>query len=51
MFFLSLYFSGLNEVHLITFSDQYRLRVEISDWDGASAWAEYRLNSFCYSCA
>jgi len=36
-------FSGLSNVHVITSSGQCRLRIEITDWDGYSAWAEYRL--------
>jgi len=43
MFYRSLQFSGLNKVHIMTSSGQCRLRVEISSWDGDSAWAEYRL--------
>ena len=48
---VSCIFSGLNKVHVVTSSSQCRLRVEISDWDGASAWAEYRLIAFCFICA
>jgi len=40
----------LDEIYLITSSGQSRLRIEIIDWNGAFAWAEYRSITFYFIC-
>ena len=32
---------GLNKIHRLTSSGQFVLRVELEDWDGNTAFAEY----------
>ena len=32
---------GLNKIHALTTSDRFILRVELEDWDGSTAFAEY----------
>jgi len=34
-------FSGLQALHEITNSGSYRLRVDLEDWEGNQAYAEY----------
>ena len=35
-------FSGLENLHQLTSSNAYLLRIELVDWEGKSAFAEYR---------